>query len=196
MEESSNQHVVQCKNRLCGKEYHESFSECPFCGTKNGEYVPPGGFVKQATRDFNAVAHIFLGLTMFATAVTIIGNFFEISNNNFFEEYYGLSNNNDVIVTEIVFDFMILIFAVLTFIKKRYGLIIFTLLLIIRVFATANTVYVYGYDMSAYVLGQKTAIFIRDFCPFAIAMCFRKNGISGWKSMLASEKYVKEHTKI
>lgn len=118
MEESSNQHVVQCKNRLCGKEYHESFSECPFCGTKNGEYVPPGGFVKQATRDFNAVAHIFLGLTMFATAVTIIGNFFEISNNNFFEEYYGLSNNNDVIVTEIVFDFMILIFAVLTFIKK------------------------------------------------------------------------------
>ena len=72
MEESSNQHVVQCKNRLCGKEYHESFSECPFCGTKNGEHVPPGGFVKQATRDFNAVAHIFLGLTMFATANTVM----------------------------------------------------------------------------------------------------------------------------
>ena len=27
---------------------------------------------------------------------------------------------------------------------------------------------------------------VRDFFPFAIAMCFKKNGISGWKSMLSN----------
>ena len=43
MEELNNQQVVTCKNRLCGKEYHRSFSECPFCGTKNDEYQVPTG---------------------------------------------------------------------------------------------------------------------------------------------------------
>ncbi len=28
-----------------------------------------------------------------------------------------------------------------------------------------------------------------------IAMCFKRDGLSGWVSMLASEKYVKEHIK-
>ena len=138
-------------------------------------------------RDFNGVAKFFLGLSMFATVVAIVNGFLEISNNNFFEEYYGPSNHNDVIVTEIVMDFIILVFAVLIFMKKPYGLIAWSLLLIIRMFATAN---------SYYILGQNMGIFIRDFCLFAIAMCFRKNGISGWKSMLASKKYVIEHTKI
>lgn len=31
--------TVFCKNRLCGKEYHESFEKCPFCGTPNESYI-------------------------------------------------------------------------------------------------------------------------------------------------------------
>jgi hypothetical protein len=27
--------TVFCSNHLCGKEYHESFKKCPFCGTDN-----------------------------------------------------------------------------------------------------------------------------------------------------------------
>lgn len=49
MEEINNQHVVTCKNRLCGKEYHESFFECPFCGTKNEQYVPT---YKQSKKEY------------------------------------------------------------------------------------------------------------------------------------------------
>ena len=27
--------TVICSNSICGKEYHESFKKCPFCGTDN-----------------------------------------------------------------------------------------------------------------------------------------------------------------
>ena len=30
--------TVICGNSLCGKEYHESFKKCPFCGTENPSF--------------------------------------------------------------------------------------------------------------------------------------------------------------
>lgn len=47
----------------------------------------------------------------------------------------------------------------------------------------------------AFVLGQQVGAFIITYGLFLIAMCFRKNGLSGWVSMLASEDYVREHVK-
>ncbi len=137
-------------------------------------------------RDFNLAAKIFLGISMFATLMAIISCFQQISLNS----YIGGSNSSQTI--EIVVDLLILVAAGLTFCKKRYGLIALVLLFIIRIFVTIP----FGSNISySYLLGGKTAYFLRDFAPFAIAMCFKKNGISGWKSMLASYNYVQTHTK-
>ena len=133
-------------------------------------------------RDFNTAAKFFLGLSMFAIAMTIINSFMTISINS----KLGF-NNIDTYVVEIIFDVIILIAAIFTFKRKRYGLILLISLFITRMFATTP----WGNDApTAYLLGGKIAIFIRDFGMFAIAMCFRKNGISGWISMLASEEYL------
>ncbi len=139
-------------------------------------------------RDFNGAAHFFLGLSMFAVIMAIITNAMNISNYKFFG--FG---NTDTLIIEIVCDALILIAGILTFMKKPYGLIALVLLFIIRMFATVD----YSSSLSvAGQLGGKTAFLIRDFCLFAIAMCFKKNGISGWKSMLASEEYVIAHTTV
>lgn len=138
-------------------------------------------------RDFNGAAHFLLGLSMFATIMAIINGFLTISNYNLI----GVPINNTQYI-EIVIDFLILAAAVFTFLKKPWGLIALTALFIIRMFATVD----YSSSLSiAGQLGGKTALLTRDFGLFAIAMCFRKNGISGWKSMLASEEYVLAHTK-
>ena len=46
----------------------------------------------------------------------------------------------------------------------------------------------------SYFLGTQFAYFIRDFGLFFTAMFFKKDGISGWASMLASEEYVDANT--
>ena len=141
-----------------------------------------------AKRDFNNAAEFCLGLSMFAVVMTIISSILNLSNSR----YFGFGNTS-VLIIEIIFDCLILIAAVFTFKKKRYGLIALVALFILRMFATIQ----WDSDTSnAYMLGGKMAILIRDFLPFAIAMCFKKNGISGWKSMLASDEYVAEHTII
>lgn len=143
--------------------------------------------MEKTKRDFNGVAKFLLGLSMFATTMTIINSFLQISNMKMFG--YVAS---DTLAIEIVLDFLILGAAVLTFLKKPAGLIALTALFIIRMFATIPWD---GDTSAAYMLGGKMVYFIRDFGLFAIAMCFKKNGISGWRSMLASEEYVVEHTR-
>lgn len=142
--------------------------------------------MEKINRDFNGVAKFLLGLSMFATTMTIINSFLQISNMKTFG--YVAS---DTLAIEIVLDFLILGAGVLTFLKKPAGLIALTALFIIRMFATIPWD---GDTSAAYMLGGKMVYFIRDFGLFAIAMCFKKNGISGWKSMLASEEYVARHT--
>ena len=138
-------------------------------------------------RDFNGAAHFFLGLSMFAVTMAIITSAMNISNYKFF----GIGNTNTLII-EIIIDALILVAAVFTFMKKPAGLIALSALFVIRMFATIP----WDSDVSnAYLLGGKSVYFLRDFGLFAIAMCFKKNGISGWKSMLASKDYVIAHTK-
>ena len=96
-------------------------------------------------------------------------------------------NNIDMYIVEIIFDFIILIASIFTFKRKRYGLILLVVLFITRMFATVPWS---DNAHTAYLLGGKMALFLRDFGLFAIAMCFRKNGISGWISMLASDEYL------
>lgn len=132
-------------------------------------------------RDFNSAAHFFLGLSMFATVMTIINSFLKI-------DLFGSSNS---LIIEIVIDFLILVAAVFTFMKKRYGLVALLALFIIRLFATIPS----STNIStASYLGAHTATLIRDIGLFVVAMFFKKNGISGWDSMLASEEYVAKHT--
>lgn len=141
--------------------------------------------MKNTKRDFNGAAHFFLGLSLACVAMTIVSNSINISNYN----YFGW--NSSILIKEIVIDALILGAGVLTFMKKKSGLIALVILFIVRMFVTIP----WNSDTStAYLLGGKTADLFRDFAPFAIAMCFKKNGISGWKSMLASEEYVIAHT--
>ena len=142
-------------------------------------------FMKTGKRDFNIVAHLLLGLSLFVTLMTIITCAIKIHNN----KALG-SADTSLLVIEIVLDTLILIAGVLTFMKKRYGLIAIILLFVIRMFATVD----WTSSVSSYQFGEKMALFVRDFGLFAIAMCFKKSGISGWKSMLASDENVLNNT--
>lgn len=135
--------------------------------------------MSECKRDFNIVAKILLGLSMFAVGMTIVNSILIIITN----PYFGVSVNT--LVAEIIFDVFILTAAVLTFMKKRYGLIALIILFVVRMFATIHTG---GDDTYSYQLGSKIALFFRDFGLFAIAMCFKKNGVSGWKSFFSSSE--------
>lgn len=141
--------------------------------------------MESSKRDFNTAAHALLGLSAFAVIMAIVNSITNMQ----LQSMMGYSNST--LVAEIVCDVLILAAIVLTFMKKRVGLIALTVIFIIRMFATIP----WGSDVSsAYMLGGKTVLFLRDFGLFAIAMCFKKNGISGWKSMLASDEYVEKNT--
>jgi len=131
-------------------------------------------------RDFNLAAKILLALSMFSVGVAIINGFSNISAQKHF------IHHDNTLITEIVIDFCILAASVLTFMKKRYGLVALVTLFCIR---TGN-IPSGGKVPYEYLLGGKCAHLFSDFLPFAIAMFFRKNGISGWKAMLASEDYL------
>lgn len=139
------------------------------------------------SRDFNTFAKIILVLSMIVIIKSIITNVLRISINS----YFGA--NNDVVIIEIIINVLILVSAIMTLLKKRYGLIALIVLFVVRMFATIRA----GGDISySYQLGGKLAFFLRDFGLFAIAMCFKKDGISGWKSMLGPSTSQKTETSI
>ena len=136
-------------------------------------------------RDFNGVAHGLLVLSTIAVFMAIINSILQLRINSYF------GTGNGAYVAEIVFDVLILAAIVFTFMKKRFGLIALTALFIVRMFATIPI----GTDISySYQLGGKMVYFFRDFGLFAIAMCFKKNGVSGWKSMLGEIKSSNDET--
>ena len=136
--------------------------------------------MENTIRDFNGAAKFFLGLSMVGVALTIVSSSISIGN----YKYFGWDTS--ILVKEIVIDLLILGAGVLTFLKKRAGLIGLVVLFIIRVFATIPQ----GGNVSmAGHLGANSALFFRDFGPFAIAMFFRKNGISGWDAMLSTDNH-------
>ncbi len=128
-------------------------------------------------RDFNGVAKFLLALSMFSVAMAIINNVIRISALSSFP-----GGNRETMLIEVIFNCLILIAAIFTFLKKKYGLIALTVLFLLRMFASLP----FAND-AAYALGGNMVYFIRDFGIFAIAMCFKKDGVSGWKSMLSNQ---------
>ncbi len=129
-------------------------------------------------RDFNIVAKIILGLSMYMVIREIISCFSAITTYRLF----GVENYESVIILTII-NILILIAGGLTFLKKRYGLIALTILFLIRII---NINWSSDISIGNQFAGT-LAHFIRDFGIFAIAMCFRKDGISGWRSMLSTK---------
>lgn len=133
-------------------------------------------------RDFNLVAKVLLGLSMITTGMTIFSSMLKFG----YIEYANVTVAS--LIIEIVLDVLILIAGFAVFLKHRWGLIALTALFVIRMFATIPL----DSTMYSYQLGGNMVHFFRDFGLFAIAMCFKKNGVSGWKSILASDKSSEE----
>ena len=128
-------------------------------------------------RDFNLVAKILLGLSMITTGMTIFSSMLKFG----YIEYANVTVAS--LIIEIVLDVLILIAGFAVFLKHRWGLIALTALFVIRMFATIPL----DSTMYSYQLGGNMVHFFRDFGLFAIAMCFKKNGVSGWRAMLSSK---------
>ena len=140
--------------------------------------------MKENLRDFNGAAKLFLLIPIF-TSVT--GIFTTISRIRI-GAMLGYPVSGYVI--QIIFSILVIAAAIFTLTRKRFGLISLLMIIVLKVFAT----YPGGNMAFSYFLGTQFAYFIRDFGLFFIAMFFKKDGISGWASMLASEEYVEANT--
>lgn len=128
-------------------------------------------------RDFNLVAKVLLGLSMITTGMTIFSSMLKFG----YIEYANVTVAS--LIIEIVLDVLILIAGFAIFLKHRWGLIALAALFVIRMFTTIPL----DSTMYSYQLGANMVHFFRDFGLFAIAMCFKKNGVSGWRAMLSSK---------
>ena len=138
-------------------------------------------------REVNGVVWFFLALSMLATTIGVFTNFLDYSN------YARLGGGYPYIyLTEAIIDILILLAGFFTFKKKPFGLIALIVLFVIRLFACIPW---QGDVSNAYLFGGKSALFLRDFGLFAIVMCFRKNGIAGWRAFFASNAWIEEHYK-
>lgn len=134
-------------------------------------------------RDFNFAAKIVLGVSILFLILGIINNLMNYTAYSKFGN--GISHGH--LLIEALLNFFLIVAAILIYGKKSYGLFAFILLAIIRVFVTIPS----GTDVSySYYLGGKTLLFLRDCGLFLICLCFRKNGISGWHSFFASDKFI------
>ena len=141
--------------------------------------------MKENLRDFNGAAKLFLMIPIFTSVTGILTTISKIR----VATMLGYSVSSYAL--QIIFSVLVIVTAIFTLTRKRFGLISLLMVIVIKVFAT----YPMGGNMSfSYFLGTQFACFIRDFGLFFIAMFFKKDGISGWASMLASEEYVKANT--
>lgn len=135
--------------------------------------------MSENSRNFNAVAKVFLGISMAYAVITFVVNVIKLQIN----DSLGYSTGHTMLALQNVFCLSILVAGTFTYMKRKGGLIALVLLLIFKPIASIP----FGSDINiGYVLGVNTVPFLRDFLPFAIAMCFKKKGSdkSGWKSML------------
>ena len=140
--------------------------------------------MKENLRDFNGAAKLFLLIPIFTLVTSILTTISKIR----IGAMLGYSVSGYVI--QIIFSILVIAAAIFTLTRKRFGLISLLTIIVLKVFAT----YPGGNMAFSYFLGTQFAYFIRDFGLFFIAMFFKKDGISGWASMLASEEYVEANT--
>lgn len=141
--------------------------------------------MKENPRDFNGAAKLFLLIPILTSLTSILTTISKIR----IAAMFGYPVSGYVI--QILFSVLVIVAVIFTLTRKRFGLISLLAIIVLKVFAT----YPVGGTMAfSYFLGTQFAYFIRDFGLFFIAMFFKKDGISGWTSMLASEEYVEANT--
>ena len=140
--------------------------------------------MKENPRDFNGAAKLFLLIPILTSLTSILTTISKIR----IAAMFGYPVSGYVI--QIIFCVLVMIAVIFTLTRKRFGLISLLTIIVLKVFAT----YPGGNMAFSYFLGTQFAYFIRDFGLFFIAMFFKKDGISGWVSMLASEEYVEANT--
>ena len=140
--------------------------------------------MKENLRDFNGAAKLFLLIPIFTSVTGIFTTISRIRIGAMLG--YPVSSY----ALQIFFSVLVIGAAIFTLTRKRFGLISLLTIIVLKVFAT----YPGGNMAFSYFLGTQFAYFIRDFGLFFIAMFFKKDGISGWASMLASEEYVEANT--
>jgi hypothetical protein len=94
--------------------------------------------------------------------------------------------SSEMYTSQIVFSLLSIVSIVFTMMRKRWGLIALLVIALIEIFGTIPA----GSLSYSYLLGQNVAEFVFNYGLFLIAMCFKKDGLSGWASMLASKEYV------
>ena len=143
--------------------------------------------MKENSRDFNGAAKLFLVLAALRMLMACITNFQLIRINSM------IGYSSEMYTSQIVFSLLSIVAIVFTMMRKRWGLIALLVIALIEIFGTVPA----GSLSYSYLLGQNVAEFVFNYGLFLITMCFRKDGLSGWVSMLASEGYVLSHqTKI
>ena len=140
--------------------------------------------MKENPRDFNGAAKLFLLIPILTSLTNILTTISKIR----IAAMLGYPVSGYVI--QILFSVLVIVAVIFTLTRKRFGLISLLAIIVLKVFAT----YPGGNMAFSYFLGTQFAYFIRDFGLFFIAMFFKKDGISGWVSMLASEEYVEAKT--
>lgn len=142
--------------------------------------------MKENSRDFNGAAKLFLVIVALRMLMACITNFQLIRINSM------IGYSSEMYTSQIVFSLLSIVAIVFTMMRKRWGLIALLVIALIEIFGTVPA----GSLSYSYLLGQNVAEFVFNYGLFLIAMCFRKDGLSGWFSMLASEEYVRRYQKV
>ena len=142
--------------------------------------------MKENPRDFNGAAKLFLVLAGFRLLMACIKNLQLIRINS------TIGYSTEMYSAQLVFSVLAIAGIVFTMMRKRWGLVALLVVAVLEVFAMIPS----GSLSYSYLLGGQVAEFLVNYGLFLIAMCFKKDGLSGWVSMLASEEYVLARQKV
>ena len=142
--------------------------------------------MKENPRDFNGAAKLFLVLAAFRLLMACIKNLQLIRINSM------IGYSTEIYSAQLVFSVLAIAGIVFTMMRKRWGLVTLLVVAVLEVFAMIPS----GSLSYSYLLGGQVAEFLVNYGLFLIAMCFKKDGLSGWVSMLASEEYVLARQKV
>lgn len=134
-----------------------------------------------AKRSYNLAAKIFLAYLIVKQVTNIISNYSNLK----ICDYLGTEAGNYIAI--MIADVAIIIAACFSFRPRKYALISLIAALLIKSFAIFPSSNVSSYA-SGYMFGRNLANLFVDFAPFAIALCFKKDGISGWRLFFSTQK--------
>ena len=140
--------------------------------------------MKENLRNFNGAAKVFLVIAAFRMLLSSVTLILQMQIINML----GYSTGTHLL--KILFSVLAIVAIVFTLMRKRWALIALLIIAATSFFATIQ--YASNFSL-AYQFGSQSAEFAINYGLFLIAMCFKKDGLSGWVSMLASEEYVLAH---